>query len=226
MAALRKVEILYFDGCPHTELARARASEAIASTAVAAELSLVVVGDEDDATRHRFTGSPTIRVDGRDVEQDEGGRTVGLQCRVYSVEGRLDGAPPVSWIEDALRSAVQEPACCGTARTKSSVAIACRPDALSAEERSRSQLLRTELSVLIDETRETVDGYAFRYRTESGVLEKAAAWITLERRCCPFLAFTLEWAGGDDRGPCLSITGPDGTKAFLAAAMPELPRER
>lgn len=226
MTAARKVEILYFEGCPHVELARARSIDAIAAANMVADLSLVAIRDEADATRHQFTGSPTVRVDDRDVEQDVGGRTVGLQCRVYSVAGRLDGAPPASWIEAALRSAPLEPSCCGTARTTSPVPIVCRPDALSTEEKSRSQMLRTELSALIAETLETPDGYAFRYRAAPGVLEKAAAWITLERRCCPFLAFGLEWTAGEEVGPMLSIKGPHGTKAFLAAEMPELPRQQ
>jgi hypothetical protein len=101
--------------------------------------------------------------------------------------------------------------------------IVCRPQALSNEERSRSQSLRTELAGATQETKELPTGYAFRYRPDATLFQKAAEWITLERRCCPFLTFELGWQQGDDSAPWLAVTGPQGTKEFLAAEMPELP---
>jgi hypothetical protein len=52
----------------------------------------------------------------------------------------------------------------------------------------------------------------------------AAGWIVLEHRCCPFLKFTLELT--DESEVWLSVTGPDGVKAFLAGAMQRTPDER
>jgi len=46
--------------------------------------------------------------------------------------------------------------------------------------------------------------------------------LALERRCCPFLSFELHWKQGDDAAPWLRLTGPEGTKAFLEAAVPSL----
>ena len=48
---------------------------------------------EGDAERERFCGSPTIRVDGRDV-QDPGDEPIGLTCRVYRLrDGRISALP-------------------------------------------------------------------------------------------------------------------------------------
>lgn len=102
--------------------------------------------------------------------------------------------------------------------------IACRPNALSKEERVRSQALRTELAAATTETSELPGGYSFRYRPDAALFQKAAEWIGLERRCCPFLSFELRWSEGDNVAPLLSVIGPEGTKEFLAAEMPELPR--
>jgi hypothetical protein len=58
-----------------------------------------------EAVRKRFLGSPTVHVDGLDVEPDAVTRDdYGLQCRVYWHDGRLEGAPPSRWIAAALEA--------------------------------------------------------------------------------------------------------------------------
>ena len=100
---MRSVEVLVFEGCPNVELALQRARAALVSTRTEADVRVVRVEDDTSAKRQRFLGSPTIRVDGVDVEPSARERTdFGMQCRVYAVDGRLDGAPPVAWIEAAL----------------------------------------------------------------------------------------------------------------------------
>lgn len=104
---MKIVEVLFFDGCPNIEVAAKHARDAIARAGVDAEVRLVRV--EGDASRLRFLGSPTVRVDGRDVDDTASARTdFGFQCRVYSIDGRLVGAPPVAWIEAALRDAMEK----------------------------------------------------------------------------------------------------------------------
>ena len=83
---MTRVEILYFDGCPNHEPARALVER------VAAEL--------------RFLGSPTVRVDGRDVEPGAAARhEFVLSCRVYRTEQGLAGQPDEAWIREALTGA-------------------------------------------------------------------------------------------------------------------------
>jgi hypothetical protein len=55
-----------------------------------------------------------------------------------------------------------------------------------------------------------------RFVLQSALLA-AAEWIVLEHRCCPFLNFKLELTNDSD--VWLSLTGPDGVKAFLREAM-------
>ena len=63
-----RVEILYFDGCPNHEPARELVEQVAAELGLQAEIELVEVADAETATRLRFLGSPSVRVDGRDVE--------------------------------------------------------------------------------------------------------------------------------------------------------------
>ncbi len=71
----------------------------------AAELEVREVLSDDDAERERFVGSPTIRVDGRDV-QEPGSEPVGLTCRVYRLrDGRISALPDREDIAAALAAA-------------------------------------------------------------------------------------------------------------------------
>ena len=101
----RTIEVLYFAGCPNWQRAVETVQSAANEAGVDVEIRLVRVESADDAERQRFLGSPTIRVDGRDVEDGAGlRRDYALGCRVYSIEGKLAGLPPLSWITRALSS--------------------------------------------------------------------------------------------------------------------------
>jgi hypothetical protein len=99
----RVVEILLFEGCPNVDVTMDRVRDAIAATGGDATLRIVHVASEEDAVAACFLGSPSVRVDGRDVEPGADGREdFGLQCRIYAVDGGLGSAPPPEWIRAAL----------------------------------------------------------------------------------------------------------------------------
>lgn len=95
------IEVLYFDGCPGHErllpLLRGLAGEA------GAELTLRRVETPEHAEQERFLGSPTVRVDGRDVDPGAAGRTdFGLKCRIYRHAGEQSPVPPEAWLRAAI----------------------------------------------------------------------------------------------------------------------------
>lgn len=93
-------ELLYFDGCPGFEdvLPRLRAL-----TQGRADLELRRIESVDDAERQRFLGSPSVRVDGQDVEPGAEGRTdFGMKCRLYRTAEGQSHAPSDDWIRRAL----------------------------------------------------------------------------------------------------------------------------
>jgi hypothetical protein len=62
---------------------------------------------DEDAAHERFVGSPTIRVDGRDV-QPPGGEPAGLTCRVYRLrDGRISPLPDRRDVRERLGNAIQ-----------------------------------------------------------------------------------------------------------------------
>jgi hypothetical protein len=100
------VEILYFDGCPNHKPALVLVERVDRELGTDAEVRLVNVPDQATAERLRFLGSPTIRVDGVDVDPHTERRTDhALSCRVFTtVDGRA-GQPDERWIRDALARA-------------------------------------------------------------------------------------------------------------------------
>lgn len=103
-----RVEMLWWAGCPSWEQAQAIVREEMAAAGLDPErLELrEVVGDED-AEREGFPGSPTIRVDGRDV-QDPGTQPGGLTCRIYRLrDGRISALPDRADVRDALAAAMR-----------------------------------------------------------------------------------------------------------------------
>ena len=64
------------------------------------------VESDEAAQSERFLGSPTLRVEGVDIDPGAAGRSdYGLKCRLYPTEQGLRGAPPDEWVLDALRHA-------------------------------------------------------------------------------------------------------------------------
>ncbi|MFL5926565.1 MAG: hypothetical protein ACJ77E_06485 [Gaiellaceae bacterium] len=100
------VEVLTFEGCPHAEPALELVRRVLAETGIAATVRRVDVPDADTAMVQRFLGSPTIRVNGRDIEPGTHERDqYALSCRVYRTERGMQGEPDERWLRDALHAA-------------------------------------------------------------------------------------------------------------------------
>ena len=108
-----RVELLYWDGCPSHPQALEDLRAAMRELELDPEaIDVRHIDTEDAADAERFTGSPTIRIDGRDV-QAPGDEPAGLTCRVYHRrDGRVSAVPDPDDLRDALRHALtqQEPA--------------------------------------------------------------------------------------------------------------------
>jgi len=98
-----RVEFLWWAECPSWE----RALEMLRAELEDAGLDpdavdLIEVTNEEEARARRFPGSPTIRIDGEDV-QDPSGLPIGLTCRIYQRrDGRVSPLPDPADIRAAL----------------------------------------------------------------------------------------------------------------------------
>jgi|SRR5215204_1371865 len=97
------IELLYWDGCPSHPEARELLEEVLASRGIDAEIRLTHVATDAEAERRNFPGSPTIRIDGRDVEPRGAAAPPSLTCRVYYLpDGRPSPIPSREELEAAL----------------------------------------------------------------------------------------------------------------------------
>jgi hypothetical protein len=97
------VEVLYVEHCPNVPAAVALVERVAAELGVDAEVRPTLISDQAAAERARFVGSPTVRVDGRDVDPEgELAADYTLECRLYWHEHRLAGYPQERLIRDAL----------------------------------------------------------------------------------------------------------------------------
>jgi hypothetical protein len=100
------VELLFWAGCPSHPEALAQLREALAELGHDPDAVTVrEIADDRQAAAERFIGSPTIRIDGRDVV-DPGDEPPALNCRVYRRrDGRFSPTPDPEDLRDALRAA-------------------------------------------------------------------------------------------------------------------------
>jgi hypothetical protein len=100
------VEILSFGGCPNRARAYALVERVARELDIEAQVRLIDVDDADSAQRLGFLGSPTVRVDGNDVEPGaHERRDYGLSCRLYLTRRGIEGVPDESWVRSALADA-------------------------------------------------------------------------------------------------------------------------
>lgn len=93
------VELLHTEGCPNAAEFLPRLRRLVSAAGVADAVVVRVITDAEQADREQFLGSPTVRVNGRDVDPDAHARTnFGLSCRLYAGPAGLRGTPPDAWV--------------------------------------------------------------------------------------------------------------------------------
>ena len=98
-----QIDILYLNGCPNHVLTTEMVRDVVRTLGLDATIREVEVRDAEEAARVRFFGSPTVQVNGQDVDPAARNRVdYSFSCRMY---GR-SGSPPRSLVEQALREDV------------------------------------------------------------------------------------------------------------------------
>ncbi len=101
------IQVLYFDGCPHHAPTVALIKQVVATLGMDTQIEEVEVTSREDAVSKRFLGSPTVLVNGVDIDPRAHDRTdYGLSCRVYH---GMDGVPSASLLQAAFEAAQQTP---------------------------------------------------------------------------------------------------------------------
>ncbi len=103
------VELLWWEGCPSTEKARAAVEEALNDLGLGGTpVRMREIRTDDDASSAGFVGSPTILIDGVDLVPAAAEEQIGLSCRVYRRrDGRVSPIPDPDDLREALRGAAE-----------------------------------------------------------------------------------------------------------------------
>lgn len=103
-----RVEVLYVSECPTHPAAVKLIEDVLAAEGVATDIHEVLVRDERMAGELKFVGSPTIRINGRDVAGESHTATnFALSCRLYPGSKQI-GLPPPKMIHRAIVEARRE----------------------------------------------------------------------------------------------------------------------
>ncbi len=99
-----KIELLYMDDCPSWETGLRNLNAALDLEGIHADIALIKVHDDAEAARLKFLGSPSFRVNGRELwpEEREG---YALSCRLYLSPQGAKGWPSVEMLRQKLQEA-------------------------------------------------------------------------------------------------------------------------
>ena len=100
-----RITLLYYEDCPSHNEALDRLRQVMADEDVGAEVEVIKVETEQQAQRLRFIGSPTILVNGKDIDPPPLDAYYALTCRAYRLEdGRVSPLPSPKMIRRALQA--------------------------------------------------------------------------------------------------------------------------
>jgi hypothetical protein len=98
-----RIELLYWKGCPSYPEAKELLQQVLDERGIDDPIEMREVVAHEDAVELAFPGSPTIRIDGRDVDPEGAGAPPSLSCRVYRLpQDRVSPIPSRQQLEEAL----------------------------------------------------------------------------------------------------------------------------
>lgn len=101
-----QIRFLYFEGCPNSEPALNLLKEVLNEKGIKGEIELIEIESEEDAYRYKFLGSPSIHINGKDIEKERRNDEPLYGCRVYKTIDGYSGIPSREMILYAINEAL------------------------------------------------------------------------------------------------------------------------
>jgi glutaredoxin len=122
---IMKVQLLYILDCPWCVKTKELVKESLEELGVKADIEEILVDSEEKARNYEFVGSPTVRINGKDVQEEVSkGRCLPCEelaeyeeettefvkqecicgCRIYFYKGKQYPYPPKEMIKEAIGS--------------------------------------------------------------------------------------------------------------------------
>ncbi len=87
-----KIELLYFNNCPSWKIMLHDLRKVLGKLEINTDISLIEVETHNQAIKHKFIGSPSIRINNKDIFPTKH-NNYGLGCRMYQIPNGLKGLP-------------------------------------------------------------------------------------------------------------------------------------
>jgi glutaredoxin len=120
---IMRIQLLYILDCPWCLKTKELIEESLEELGIKAKIEEILIDTEEKAKKYRFVGSPTVRIDGKDIQEEvnkerclsceklaETEETTkfvkqecGYGCRIYFYKGRQYPYPPKEMIKNAIR---------------------------------------------------------------------------------------------------------------------------
>ena len=97
-----KMRFLYFEACPNKEPALNLLKRVLQEKGLSEEVEVIEIKSEEDAKKYNFLGSPTIQINGLDIEKERRNDSPVFGCRVYKNKAGYSGVPPEKMIIEAI----------------------------------------------------------------------------------------------------------------------------
>lgn len=101
-----KIELYYFEGCPTYHEAKINLKAVLKELSIDDEIDMILVESPDHAQELKFQGSPSIVIDGIDLESKNDPALYG--CRIYEIEGKLTGTPTKQFIKEKIDKLIRK----------------------------------------------------------------------------------------------------------------------
>ena len=101
---MKKIEFLFFEGCPSYKEALKNLQEVLDEERIKVDIEMINVENIEMAEQHGFQGSPSIRIDGNDLENRNEG--YNYSCRIYTINGEKTGIPAKEFIREKIISLI------------------------------------------------------------------------------------------------------------------------
>lgn len=79
-----EIELLYTKDCANYKSTKRLIQDTLEELKVKHTLKETEIRTIEEAEKHSFGGSPTVRINGKDIEPENRGEAAGLMCRIYA----------------------------------------------------------------------------------------------------------------------------------------------
>ncbi len=119
-----KIELLYILDCPWCLKTKKLIKESLSELRLKADIKEILIDSDEKAKKHNFAGSPTVRIDGKDIQEEVSkGQCLPCEelaestkettkfvkqecrcgCRIYLFKGKQYPYPPKELIKEAIK---------------------------------------------------------------------------------------------------------------------------